>query len=205
MASLKLNSDPAQLLRQILVGPIDDAVEADRPRPADIRGEIVHEHAFRRLGLGQAMTVPKKFSVRLAYADLMREDQRIEMPQHVGELREKPLGMNCVGIAAEKDTMILRKLRDQVAHFGVGRKDILNGLDQKLGMTIDLPKLTYLLQKVRNREMSALHLVLQRAFVHRSEHRFFRQRRMGLHFAQRSAMIEEPNDVAEIENDRFHI
>ena len=110
---------------------VHDAMKPKRPSPFDIRDEIIHEYAFRRLRIGVAMAMPEKLRGRLAGADFVRQDQGIEMAQHVGELHCETLGMNCVRIASEQDAMMPRELRDQVAHFGIGPEDIADGLGQE--------------------------------------------------------------------------
>src|SRR5205823_16493 len=113
-------------------------------------------------------------------------------------------GVNRVGVAAQEDAIALGKFRDQLAHFGVRPKDIADRLEKEIGIALQLPELMHVLQYLENGKLAALDLVLERTIVKQFVHRLTRQRRMRPDFLQRAAMIEKPDDVAEIENDRLH-
>jgi hypothetical protein len=174
------------------------------PSPFDIRHEIIHEHAFRRLRIGDVMAMPEKLRGRLAGADFVRQDQGIEMAQHVGELHCETLGMNCVRIASEQDAMVPRQLRDQVAHFGVRAKDIAERLGQEFDIAAQLPELMRLLQERQRRQMTALKPVLEFSIVRGRDHRLRGERRKWPKLLQAAPVIDEPDDIAEIENNGFH-
>ena len=118
-------------------------------------------------------------------ADLMREHQRIEMPEHAGELLEKLAGVGSRWCCCRAGCDSGR------AGFGISSQT--SGFGEKMSATAcernstsqrSLPQLMHHVKKHRRRQLPALDAILQRPRVNQRIHLRWRQRRIRAQLLQ---------------------
>ena len=104
---------------------IEHADQPGGPGPFDVLGQVVDEHAVARLGPGGLGAGEVEGGRRLDVADLVGEDEPVEMRQGLGELAAELAGVEVVGVRAEDQGVPVRL---RTANSGrdrlVGREDV---------------------------------------------------------------------------------
>src|SRR5438309_9239175 len=88
-ASSRPDAQRGQPLFEIAAIAKDDAAPTARLGAGDVVRHIVNEQALLGRSAGPLLAVLKKLRFRLAHADLMREDQAIEIRERIGKLPAK--------------------------------------------------------------------------------------------------------------------
>ena len=93
-------------------------------RRFDIGGQVIDKEAFVGLAAGELLGVLEEAALRLADADFVREDERVEVGQGVGELAAKLPGVQVAGVAAEQQSVASGQPRQDIADGIIAPEDL---------------------------------------------------------------------------------
>jgi hypothetical protein len=166
----------------------------------DIVRQIVNKQNLRWLTLGEFMAMNVNIRTGFTQADLVRQNQGVEVSQRVGELTAELESMQFVGITQQQQTIARLQRRHQLANLFVGREHISNRRIELFIAARQAAALTHLSAEVGKADSAGLEVILQLMIEIKVQNFIDREWTVRGQLLGGLAMTEEAEYVAEIEN-----